>query len=191
MASGRKIGKRRIVLLAASLAAVAAVVAFVAAAATSAPRHASVAATAALDWNVIALDTVRSPTIVPAKFQLEGLIYMAYVQAAVYDAVTTIDGRYKPYHKFHAPVRTEGASSAAAVAAAAYTALTYYFPAQAASLTTMYTTYLAGLPAAGKDAGVGIGQAAANDIIALRTGDGRDATISTSYGQGPLTAGVG
>jgi len=182
--------KRRIVLLATSLAAVVPAFAVVAASATSAPRHVSVAGTAAIDWNVIAVSTVRSPTIVPAKFQLEGLIYMSYVQAAVYDAVTKIEGRYKPYHKFHAPVRTDGASSEAAVAAAAYTALAYYFPAQAATLTATYTAYLAGLPAAGQAAGVAIGQAAANDIIAFRTGDGRDAVISTPYGQGPVTAGV-
>ena len=83
-----------------------------------------------------------------------------------------------------------GASPDAAVAAASYTALAYYFPAQAGTLGTTYTSYLAGLPAAGKNAGVAIGAAAADDIIALRTGDGRDASISTSYGQGPLTPGV-
>ena len=151
---------------------------------------ATVPATAALDWNVIAINTVRSPTIVPAKFQLEGLIYMSYVQAAVYDAVTKIAGRYNPYHNFHSPVKTDGASPAAAVAAAAYTALVYYFPAQAATLTATYQSYLLGLPVAGQAAGILIGQAAANDIIAFRANDGRDATISTPYGQGPLTAGV-
>jgi hypothetical protein len=140
--------------------------------------------TAALDWNVIAVNTVRSPTVVPAKFQLEGLIYVSYVQAAVYDAVTKIEGRYKPYHNFHSPVKTDGASPEAAVAAAAYNTLVY-FPAQAATLTATYQSYLAGLPVSGQAAGVLIGEAAASDIIALRTGDGRDATISTPYGQGP------
>ena len=76
------------------------------------------------------------------------------------------------------------------MAAAAYTALAYYFPPQAATLLTTYTAYLAGLPSDGQAAGVAIGQAAANDIIAERTGDGRDAVISTPYGAGPLTAGV-
>jgi hypothetical protein len=142
----------------------------------------------ALMWNTIAVNTVRAAS--PSKNQVEGLIYMTYVQASVYDAVTKIEGRYVPYHNFVAPVPVAGASPDAAVAAAAYTALAYYFPAQAASLLSTYTTYLAGLPAAGKDAGVAIGQAAANDMIALRTGDGRDATIPTPYGQGPLTAGM-
>lgn len=171
-----------------SLAVGVVVFAVVASTATSAPRHTTVASTAALDWNTIAINTVRGAT--PAKFQLEGLIYMSYVQAAVYDAVIKIEGRYKPYHNFRARVSTDGAEAEAAVAAAAYTALVYYFPAQAATLTSTYTAYLAGLPAAGQGAGITIGQAAANDIIALRTGDVRDATISTPYGQGPLTPGV-
>jgi hypothetical protein len=145
-------------------------------------------AATASDWNMIAVNTVRAAT--PAKFQVEGLIYMSYVQASVYDAVTKIEGRYQPYHDFTAPVDPAGASPDAAVAAASYTALAYYFPAQAGTLGTTYASYLSGLPAAGKDAGVAIGVAAAEDIVALRTGDGRDASISTPYGQGPLTPGV-
>ena len=58
---------------------------------------------------------------------------MAYVQAAVYDAVTAIKGRYTPYHSLG--VSVQGASPRAAVASAAYTTLSYYFPAQAAALT--------------------------------------------------------
>ena len=52
---------------------------------------------AALDWNVIAVNTVRSATLTPAKFQMEGTLYMAYVQAAEYNAVMAISGRYAPY----------------------------------------------------------------------------------------------
>jgi hypothetical protein len=148
----------------------------------------TVAPTAALDWNTIAVDTVRAAT--PAKFQVEGLIYVAYAQAAVYDAVTKIEGRYEPYHDFHAPVDTDDASPSAATAAAAYTTLAYYFPAQAGTLSTTYSTYIAGLPSDGKAAGVAIGEAAAADVIAFRNGDGRDATVSTPYGQGPLAPGL-
>ena len=45
-------------------------------------------------------------------------------------------------------------------------------------------------PPTGRQLVFAIGQAAANDIIAERTGDGRDAVISTPYGAGPLTPGV-
>ncbi len=162
------------------------------AAAASAPtkdhRPETVAPTAALDWNTIAVATVRAAT--PAKFQVEGLIYVAYAQAAVYDAVTKIEGRYAPYHDFAAPVDTEDASTSAAVAAAAYTTLAYYFPAQAGTLSTTYSSYLAGLPPDGQAAGVEIGDAAAADIIAFRSGDGRDAAVTTPYGQGPLAPGL-
>jgi hypothetical protein len=168
--------------------AIAAIAAATAGASTRTHGASGGSPTTAIDWNKIAVDTVRAAA--PAKAQVEGLIYMTYVQVSVYDAVTKIEGRYTPYHRFAAPVDTAGASPDAAVAAAAYTALAYYFPAQAGTLGTTYTSYLAGLPAAGKDAGVAIGQASANDIIALRAGDGRDAPVSTPYGQGPLTAGV-
>ncbi len=80
----------------------------------------------ALDWNLIAVNTVRSATLSPAKNQIEGTIYMAYVQAAEYNAVTTIAGRYVPYRSSLPQV--PGASPRAAVAAAAYTTLSYYFP---------------------------------------------------------------
>ncbi len=65
-------------------------------------------AATALDWNIIAVNTVRAAT--PPIFQVEGLIYMSYVQASVYDAVTKIEGRYQPYHHFRAPVDKVGAS---------------------------------------------------------------------------------
>jgi hypothetical protein len=180
--------QRRGWVLVASLAVVIAAFAVVASTATSAPRHTTIASTAAIDWNNIAITTVRGES--PALFQLEGLVYMSYVQASVYDAVVKIEGRYKPYHNFHAPISPDGASAEAAVAAAAYTALAYYFPDKAASLTTTYNAYLAGLPVAGRASGVSIGEAAANDIIALRANDGRNAVITTPYGQGPLMPGV-
>src|SRR6476659_2375879 len=44
-------------------------------------------------WNRIAEDTV----VASGAFQNEGLIYMAYVSAAVYDAVVAIDGSGRPY----------------------------------------------------------------------------------------------
>ena len=87
-------------------------------------------ATAVVDWNATALATVRGA--MPAKFQIEGDLYMSYTQTAVYDAVTKIAGRYEPYHDFQSPVSPRGASLPAAVAAAAYTTLAYYFPAQQA-----------------------------------------------------------
>src|SRR5215831_6189422 len=62
--------------------------------------QAPVSAQVALDWNANAVDAVRAartldgvpPGSPPrALFQPEGLLYLSYVQAAVYDAVTHLD----------------------------------------------------------------------------------------------------
>jgi len=151
---------------------------------------ATIAPDAALDWNTIAVNTVRAAA--PAKYQIEGLIYMSYVQGAVYDAVTAIKGRYAPY--LPVGVVPAGASPRAAVAAAAYTTLAYYFPAQAAGLAATYTNYVADtlklVPLASKFAGIEVGAAAAEDMIASRIGDGRDAPVTTPYGVAPQPVGT-
>jgi PAP2 superfamily len=151
-------------------------------------KSASLPPTAALAWSSITLNAVRSAVITadgPPRpvLQAEGRVYTAYVQAAVYDAVTKIEGRYVPYHDFDAD--PAGASPEAAVAAAARTTLDYYLPDQAASVDAQYFAYLLTLPDAGKAAGVTVGEAAANDIIALRAGDGRNASTAT-YGDPTL-----
>src|SRR5262245_40787014 len=76
-------------------------------------------------WNKIAEDiVVGSGTNLP-----EGFPYMAYVSAAVYDAVVAIDGGLEPYGPaIDAP---SGASVDAAVVEAAYRTLRAYFPPEA------------------------------------------------------------
>ena len=44
-------------------------------------------------WDEIAANTV----VASGAFGNEGLQYMAYVSAAIYDAVTSIEGGYEPY----------------------------------------------------------------------------------------------
>jgi PAP2 superfamily len=140
---------------------------------------------AAVTWDNYTVNAVRSST--PTKFQTDGMVYMSYVEAAVYDAVTKLLGRYAPYHDFTATV-VPGASVQAAVAAAAQTTLDHYLPDQQANVDAEYTAYLAALTGDVAD-GVSVGQAAANDIIALRTGDGLNAA-TPSYGQnGPILPG--
>src|SRR5207342_3728758 len=91
---------------------------------------------AVLTWNTYAVNAVRTST--PTKVQTDGMVYMSYVQAAVYDAVTKLAGRYQPYHDFTVAV-VPGASVQAAVAAAARTTLDYYLPDQAGSVDAKYT----------------------------------------------------
>src|SRR3981081_3565171 len=131
----------------------------------------------AIDWNLNTVNAVRGFTRPPAPtiFQVEGLIYVSYVQAAAYDAVTKISGRYVPYHSFSA--NAEGASAEAAVIEATYRTLLNYQGDVAVGVTTLtvkYTAALAALPAAGKSEGMAVGAAAAADLIALRASDGRN-----------------
>jgi hypothetical protein len=95
---------RTIGRLACILAGLAAASALATAASAGATGNAAVAATGnaavalpagntVAQWNKIAEDTV----VGSGAFQAEGLIYMAYVSAAVYDAVAAIEGGFAPY----------------------------------------------------------------------------------------------
>jgi hypothetical protein len=159
-----------------------------AAAKTKLAQQTALPSTAALTWHAITLTAVRSAVITadgPARpvLQAEGRVYMAYVQAAVYDAVTKIEGRYVPYHDFSADAG--GASPEAAIAAAARTTLEHYLPDQTAYVEAQYASFLATLPATGRAEGIAVGEAAADDIIALRSGDGRNAPTAL-YGDPTL-----
>jgi hypothetical protein len=117
---------------------------------------------------------------------------MGYVQAAEYNAVTAISGRYTPYRS--SLPKFPGASPRAAVAAAAYTTLAYYFPTLAPSLVSAYDAYLnvtlAQLPENAKLAGIAVGAAAASQLIGNRWGDGRDAPVATAFGVAPQPPGT-
>jgi hypothetical protein len=137
-----------------------------------------------LQWN-----TIAEKTITPRVFQNEGLIYMAYVSAAMYDAVVLIKGGFEPYGLDRdaclpaeespsgrkSGFRTEvkpGASVQAAVATAAYQTLLRYFPGDAATLNARYAESLASLSdGASRQDGVAVGQAVASQLICLRAGD--------------------
>ncbi|HWI71772.1 MAG TPA: vanadium-dependent haloperoxidase, partial [Baekduia sp.] len=143
-------------------------------------------------WNAIGVQAVRAGV----PYQTQGFLYLGYVQAAVYDAVTKIEGRYEPYAAFDVPpsVDVDGASPEAATAAAAFTVLTSAFvglPAAAqASLPGKYSDYIAALGGTADPRvadGVAVGQASAESLIAARAGD-RDESIT--FTPGPLVAGA-
>ena len=132
-------------------------------------------------WNQIAEDTV----VGSGAFQGEGEIYMSYASLAVYDAVVAIRGGFEPYGPaISAPT---GASVDCAVVEAAYRTLLHYFSSFPALVTSLDGYYSEALSASNlngctADAGKGtsVGLAAANSIIALRTGDGRMTPIGTT-----------
>jgi hypothetical protein len=156
--------------------------------ASASPPGSGAAADVALQWNANALAAVRAATVVDppgtaprAIYQTEGLLYMSYVQAAVYDAATKIGHRYVPYHHFSAAAGN--ASIEAAVASAAYNTLVDYLGDPSGTLAAEYQTSIGALPNDANTArGIAVGQAAAADIFALRANDGRN---------GPSPAGLG
>src|SRR5262249_32842170 len=85
------------------------------------------------DWNAIAVDTLVGDT---TKQPVEDILYMAFVQAAVYNAVVGVEGRYEPY-RFHARA-PRGASVRAAAVAAAHQVLVTYVPSARAALDDDY-----------------------------------------------------
>ena len=129
---------------------------------------------------IAAWDQIAENTIVGSgAFQNESWVYMAYTTAAMYDATVAIRGQYRPFTGHIHPGR--GASTNAAVATAGYLTLHYYFPAQATTLDALYAESLAAIPnGRGKTNGIAVGTEAANQIIALRTGDGRQTPIAST-----------
>jgi hypothetical protein len=155
-------------------------------------------------WNKIAEDVV----VGSGTFQPEGVVYMAYVSAAVYDAVVAIEGGFEPYGP---PITAPpGASVDAAVVEAAYRTLWAYFPPESCnpasppnvyafclavrpSLDAFYAEALAAIPPGqAKTDGQAVGLQAANNIIALRSGDGlmTPINVSSSFPTVPQAPGV-
>jgi hypothetical protein len=112
-------------------------------------------------------------------------IDFAYVHIAIYDAVNAIDGRYSVF-AVKPQTYPVGASMEAATAAAAYTMLKWLYPLQTPELTSDYNAYLGGIADGdAKTRGIAVGTEVANNFIALRTGDGRDAPTTYVFGSGP------
>ena len=133
------------------------------------------------EWNEIAVTTLLGDT---TKQLVEDFLYMGFVQAAVYDAVVGVEGRYAPYRfNAHAP---HGTSAQAAAVAAAHKVLVTYVPSAQASLDTAYAASLAKLPdGKAKTRGIAFGIRAADNLIRLRANDGRNAPIEFTQPPAP------
>jgi hypothetical protein len=133
------------------------------------------------DWNAIAVTTLAGDT---TKQPVEDFLYLGFVQAAVYDAVVGVEGRYEPY-RFHARA-PRGTSAQAAAVAAAHEVLVTYVPAAQAALDAAYAASLAELPdGKAKTRGIAFGTRAADHLIRLRANDGRNAPIQFTQPAAP------
>jgi hypothetical protein len=120
-----------------------------------------------LEWNEIAVNTV----IANGQSPFAQARYGAIVQLAVFEAVNSIKGDYRPY--LGTIVAPHGASAEAAAIEAAYKVLRAYFPASAAPLNAALMNSMAAIPDGdAKNKGIATGDAAAAGMIALRANDG-------------------
>jgi hypothetical protein len=143
-------------------------------AATAAPATVAAGDPAVItDWNAIAVNTLAGDT---TKAPTDAILYMAFMHAAVYNAVVGVDGRYQPY-RFHAHA-PRGTSAQAAAVAAAHQILVTYSPYAQATLDAAYAASLAQIPnGKPKTQGIAFGTRAADSLIRLRANDGRNAPI--------------
>jgi len=118
-----------------------------------------------VQWNEIAVTTIGAQPPFPSTR------FMATVQVAVFEAVNAISGKYKPYlGTVSAPRR---ASTKAAAITAAHGVLKTFFPAAAITLDQQRADSLALIQdGQAKTDGIAVGEAAAAEMIAERTGDG-------------------
>src|SRR5262245_34575508 len=140
---------------------------------------ASARADSVTDWNEVAAAALQSPgTAVPAGAGqgAPSTVHLAMVHGAVYDAVNAIAGGHEPY--VSAPAAEPSYSQDAAVAAAARRVLVNGgLGVPAARMPVIEAAYQATLatiadgPA--KAGGIAVGEAAADDMLAARAGDGR------------------
>ncbi|MBV8708494.1 MAG: vanadium-dependent haloperoxidase [Acidobacteriaceae bacterium] len=137
----------------------------------------------ATTWNSIAAKTIAQSG--NKDFVAPG-VWFAYVSIAVYDAVNAV--HHHPFEPFYYTGRGPGgASDEAAAAAAAHRVLVYYFPAQEQDLDARFINSLGSIlaDATAKAQGVGVGEAAADALISERAGDGLQADVPYTPGNGP------
>src|SRR5262245_18756635 len=136
-----------------------------------------------VQWNRTLLAIVRTPGAQPAT--VHATRSFAVMHAAIYDAVNSIDRRHQPYLvRFHAP---RHASPEAAAAAAAHAVLIALYPAFQSALDDELQQSLAQVfDEQAKRAGVHLGQAVAEQILALREDDGSSAVpLPYEFGTAP------
>jgi hypothetical protein len=131
-----------------------------------------------LEWNTIMRTTVATDN--PLLQTHSG----AMMHLAVFEAVNTIVGDYKPYlGTIEAPA---GASPEAAAIAAAHRTLVSLYPTSEESLDASRDDSLSAIPdGPAKNDGIAVGEAAADAVLALRTNDG-----TANASDPPYTAGA-
>jgi hypothetical protein len=122
------------------------------------------------DWDEKAVAILQPGTVRPPETAFRT---MAILHLAMFDAVNSIEPRYKPY-KIRLPATPDTSKEAAAAAAGAV--LVKLVPDAAADVQSALTSYLATLPdGEAKANGIRLGQEVAANILAAREKDGASA----------------
>jgi hypothetical protein len=126
------------------------------------------------DWDEKAVAVVTPMSSLGGTSPYMAVRMMGMVHAAMFDAVNSIERRYRPY-LVQLPAESSTSKEAAAAVAAA-TILATIDPKTAGDMKAALATYLAPLPeGAAKSDGVKLGEAVAAKIIEARVNDGCDA----------------
>jgi hypothetical protein len=137
-----------------------------------------------VQWNRNLLVLVRTAGVQPATMHATRSFAMMHV--AIFDAVSAIDRRHRPFlARFDGP--RHDASIDAAVDSAAHEVLVALYPTQQALLDSDFAASLALIPdGPHKTAGIAIGGNIADQIVALRNNDGANApAIPYRFGTAP------
>jgi hypothetical protein len=131
-------------------------------------------------WNDVANRTVLAqiPTATTPEEQRPSFVHdPATVHLAIYDAVIAIEGRYRPF-AVRPAAPAAGASTDAAVSAAAHGVLLALFPNRGAVYQPAYDQRMAAIPdGPARTMGVALGAEVAAGIVRLRADDGRGVAL--------------
>lgn len=131
-------------------------------------------------WNEVANRTALATSAVsttPEEQRPAIFFDLASVHVAIYDAVVAIEGGHQPF-AVKPGARASGASTEAAVSAAAHGVLTALFPNRSAPVEAAYAQRLALLPdSPAKTQGVALGRQVAAEVVRLRAQDGRSVAL--------------
>jgi len=132
------------------------------------------------EWNNVALDAIRAGHTAPPIASRS----LAIAHVSIYDAVNGIARTREPYLVQSAAPAS--ASREAAASAAAHQALVNLYPASTASFDALHAAILGAIrDGPQKTAGIVWGEFVANQILAVRAGDGWDAIVVPPGGNGP------
>jgi hypothetical protein len=123
------------------------------------------------EWNGILQASLALPPpagVPPAGIQ--GFRYYAMMHVAMFDAVNSIEERYRPY--FVRVRSSHGASGEAAAAQAAHDVLAAVLPVNTAAYNAALAARLATIPPGRRNQGVHVGKRVAAKILELRQNDG-------------------